>query len=125
MGELNRMTQFKDKSAKAGKNIAVGLFTYPLLMAADILLYDANLIPVGADQKQHVELTRDIATRMNQLYGEDTFVVPEVFIPPAGARVMDLQVPTAKMSKSAVNEKGSLFLMDSEKQMQKKNKKTR
>ncbi len=120
MGELNRMTQYKDKSSKSGKNIPVGLFTYPALMAADILLYDTNLVPVGADQKQHIELTRDIALRMNSVYGDDTFVTPEPFIAPSGARVMDLQNPTKKMSKSAENEKGSLFLMDSPKQMQKK-----
>ncbi len=120
MGELNRMTQFKDKSSKTGANIPVGLFTYPLLMAADILLYDAQLVPVGEDQKQHVELTRDVAQRVNGIYGEDAFVVPEAFIPKVGARVMDLQTPTAKMSKSAVNESGSIFLADSADQIEKK-----
>jgi len=120
MGELGRMTQYKDKSAKAGANIPVGLFTYPLLMAADILLYDTHLVPVGDDQKQHVELTRDLAQRMNGLYGEDTFVVPEPFIPKVAARIMDLQIPTSKMSKSAVNEGGSIFLNDSPKEIEKK-----
>ncbi len=120
VGELSRMTQYKDKSAKAGSNIPVGLFTYPLLMAADILLYDSHLVPVGEDQKQHVELTRDIAERMNSLYGADTFVVPKPFIAKIAARVMDLQTPTAKMSKSAVNENGSIFLNDTPKQIENK-----
>lgn len=120
MGELSRMTQFKDKSAKSGANIPVGLFTYPLLMAADILLYDTNAVPVGDDQTQHVELTRDIAQRMNALFGEDTFVVPKAEIPKVGARIMDLLTPTAKMSKSAVNEGGSIFLSDSADQIEKK-----
>jgi len=120
MGELNRMTQFKDKSSKAGANIPVGLFTYPLLMAADILLYDTHLVPVGDDQKQHVELTRDVAQRMNGLYGDDTFVVPEPYIAPVAARVMDLLNPTSKMSKSAVNENGSIFLTDSAAEIEKK-----
>jgi len=99
MGELSRMTQFKDKSAKHSDNINAGLFTYPVLMAADILLYQADLVPVGADQKQHVELTRDIAQRFNGLYG-NVFTVPEVFIGQVGGRVMSLQEPTRKMSKS-------------------------
>lgn len=120
MGELNRMTQYKDKSVKAGSNIPVGLFTYPALMAADILLYDTNSVPVGADQKQHLELTRDLAVRMNGIYGEDTFVVPEPFIPEAGARIMDLQNPTTKMGKSDSSENGAIFLVDSPKQMEKK-----
>lgn len=120
MGELSRMTQFKDKSSKAGANIPVGLFTYPLLMAADILLYDTHLVPVGDDQKQHVELTRDIAQRMNGLYGDDTFVVPEPYIAPVAARVMDLLNPTSKMSKSAVNENGSIFLTDTPAEIEKK-----
>ncbi|WP_141735671.1 tryptophan--tRNA ligase [Oligoflexus tunisiensis] len=120
MGELSRMTQYKDKSSKAGANIPVGLFTYPLLMAADILLYDTHLVPVGDDQKQHVELTRDLAQRMNGLYGDDTFVVPEPYIPPVAARVMDLLSPTNKMSKSAVNENGSIFLTDSPTDIEKK-----
>ena len=120
MGELSRMTQYKDKSAKAGANIPVGLFTYPVLMAADILLYDTNLVPVGADQKQHLELTRDLAIRMNGIYGDDTFVVPEPYIPEAGARIMDLQEPTAKMGKSDSSENGAIFLADTPKQMEKK-----
>ena len=93
MGELGRMTQYKDKSAKAGQNIGAGIFTYPVLMASDILLYHTDLVPVGEDQKQHIELTRDVALRMNNLYGEGTFVVPEVYIPPVGARIMSLQDP--------------------------------
>lgn len=120
MGELSRMTQFKDKSTRAGSNIPAGLFTYPLLMAADILLYDANLVPVGQDQKQHVELTRDVGQRMNGLFGEDTFVIPEVYTPPAGAKIMDLQNPTAKMSKSAESDTGTIFLADTPKQVEKK-----
>lgn len=120
MGEVSRMTQFKDKSARSGVNIPVGLFTYPLLMAADILLYDTKLVPVGHDQKQHVELTRDLAQRMNQVYGDGTVVVPEVFIPDVAARVMDLQEPTKKMSKSASSEAGVVFLTDTAKQVEKK-----
>lgn len=108
-GELSRMTQFKDKSAKNADNINGGLFTYPALMAADILLYNADYVPVGADQKQHVELTRDIAIRFNNLYGE-TFVVPEPYIPKVGARIMSLSNPTSKMSKS--DPQGCVFLMD-------------
>ena len=99
MGELSRMTQFKDKSAKHADNINCGLFAYPVLMAADILLYQTNLVPIGADQKQHLELSRDIAERFNGVYG-DVFVVPEPYIPKVGARVMSLQEPTRKMSKS-------------------------
>lgn len=109
-GELSRMTQFKDKSAKNADNINGGLFTYPTLMAADILLYQADFVPVGADQKQHVELTRDIAVRFNNAYG-DTFTVPEPYIPKVGARIMSLSDPTSKMSKSDPN--GCVFLMDS------------
>ena len=109
-GELSRMTQFKDKSAKNAENINGGLFTYPTLMAADILLYQAHYVPVGEDQKQHVELTRDIAIRFNNLYGE-TFVVPEPYIPKVGARIMGLSNPTSKMSKS--DPQGCVFLMDS------------
>lgn len=120
MGELNRMTQFKDKSAQAGKNIPAGLFSYPVLMASDILLYQANLIPVGADQKQHIELTRNLAERLNHLYGEDLFTVPEPFIPKVGAKILSLQDPTKKMSKSDPNPKGHLYLSDSPKQMEKK-----
>jgi len=114
MGELRRMTQFKDKSAKGGEEDArVGLFAYPVLMAADILLYDADRVPVGDDQRQHLELTRDLAERFNGRYGE-TFVVPEAAIPPAGrgARIMDLQEPTRKMSKSAESPQGVIFLLD-------------
>ncbi len=99
MGELSRMTQFKDKSAKHADNINAGLFTYPMLMAADILLYQTDLVPVGADQKQHLEITRDIAQRFNGLYGQ-SFVVPEAYIGKVGSRVMSLQEPTRKMSKS-------------------------
>jgi tryptophanyl-tRNA synthetase len=99
MGELGRMTQFKDKSAKHADNINVGLFTYPVLMAADILLYQTDLVPIGADQKQHLEITRDIGQRFNSLYGE-TFVIPEAYIGKVGSRVMSLQEPTRKMSKS-------------------------
>jgi len=112
MGELGRMTQFKDKSQKAGENIPVGLFTYPVLMASDILLYDTDLVPVGADQKQHIELTRDIAIRMNNIYGEDLFRVPQPMIPPVGARIMSLQDPTSKMSKSDPDPNASVFLSD-------------
>ena len=99
MGELSRMTQFKDKSQKHADNVNAGLFTYPVLMAADILLYQTDLVPVGADQKQHIEICRDIAQRFNGLYG-DVFTIPEGFIPKTGARVMSLQDPTRKMSKS-------------------------
>ena len=115
-GELGRMTQFKDKSAKHADNINAGLFGYPVLMAADILLYDAAQVPVGDDQKQHLELTRDIALRFNNLYGKDgrgIFVVPEPMIPPVGARIMGLQDPTAKMSKSDDAETNALYLLDS------------
>ncbi|MDR3644683.1 MAG: tryptophan--tRNA ligase [Clostridia bacterium] len=110
-GELSRMTQFKDKSAKNADNINAGLFTYPSLMAADILLYQADLVPVGEDQKQHVEITRDIAQRFNGVYGE-TFRLPEPFIPKVGARIMSLSNPTSKMSKSADDTQGSVFLLD-------------
>ena len=108
-GELSRMTQFKDKSAKHTDNINGGLFTYPALMAADILLYQADFVPVGEDQKQHCELTRDIAIRFNNLYGE-TFKVPEPYIPKVGARIMSLSNPGSKMSKS--DPQGCVFLMD-------------
>ena len=110
IGEASRMTQFKDKSSK-GENISVGLFTYPILMASDILLYDADFVPVGVDQKQHVELTRDIAIRFNNKYGE-TFKVPEPMIATIGAKIMDLQEPTKKMSKSSENPKGIILLLD-------------
>ena len=111
IGELNRMTQFKDKSKKHAGNINVGLFDYPVLMAADILLYETNLVPVGEDQKQHVELTRDIAIRFNNLYGK-IFTIPEVYHPPLGARIMGLQEPTKKMSKSDSNPNNILALLD-------------
>ncbi|MFA6409189.1 MAG: tryptophan--tRNA ligase [Gammaproteobacteria bacterium] len=111
MGELSRMTQFKDKSQKQGQNIGVGLFDYPVLMAADILLYGTKLVPIGADQKQHVELTRDLALRFNNLYGE-IFTIPEVYIPKIGARVMGLQDPTKKMSKSGDNDNDLVNLLD-------------
>ncbi len=110
-GELSRMTQFKDKSAKNADNINGGLFTYPCLMAADILLYQPDFVPVGQDQKQHVELTRDVATRFNNLYGE-TFKVPEPYIPKVGARVMSLTSPENKMSKSDHDQNGCVYLMD-------------
>lgn len=119
MGELSRMTQYKDKSSKAGETIPVGLFTYPVLMASDILLYQTDLVPVGADQKQHLELTRDVAIRMNNAYGQ-LFRVPEPYIPKVGARIMDLQEPNSKMSKSASTEFGAVFLNDSPKDIEKK-----
>ena len=113
VGELQRMVQYKDKAAKQkGGFISAGLLTYPALQAADILLYDAHEVPVGADQKQHVELTRDAAIRFNNRYGE-TFVVPKFVAPAAGARIMDLQDPSAKMSKSTENPNGCVFLLDS------------
>ena len=111
MGELNRMTQFKDKSQRHASNINAGLFTYPILMAADILLYQANAVPVGADQKQHLELARDIAGRFNQRYSE-TFTMPEPFIPGTGARIMSLQDPSSKMSKSDENLNSLIALLD-------------
>ena len=122
MGELSRMTQFKDKSLKHQDNINAGLFTYPVLMAADILLYKANLVPVGEDQKQHLEITRDIAERFNKLYG-DTFVIPEAYVRKETARIMGLQDPTSKMSKSATNLNDVIFLDDSEETIIKKIKK--
>jgi tryptophanyl-tRNA synthetase len=111
MGELNRMTQFKDKSAKHADNINAGLFTYPALMAADILLFQSDVVPVGVDQKQHLELTRDVAERFNGIYG-DVFTIPEPFIGKVGAKVMSLQDPTKKMSKSDENPNASIYLMD-------------
>ncbi len=110
-GELSRMTQFKDKSAKHSDNINAGLFTYPVLMAADILLYQPDLVPVGNDQKQHIEIARDIANRFNGVYSE-TFKIPEPYMPKAGARIMSLSDPTTKMSKSDLGD-GSVFLLDS------------
>lgn len=111
MGELSRMTQFKDKSQRYGNNISAGLFNYPVLMVADILLYQADLVPVGVDQKQHLELTRDVAERFNNTYSE-TFKIPEPYIPEAGAKIMDLQDPTKKMSKSADNPNSYILIMD-------------
>ena len=111
MGELSRMTQFKDKAAKHADNINAGLFTYPALMAADILLYQANLVPVGQDQQQHLEITRDIAERFNKLYGK-TFTIPEGYYGKASAKIMGLQDPTAKMSKSATNPNDVILLED-------------
>ncbi|MGN0345974.1 MAG: tryptophan--tRNA ligase [Lachnospiraceae bacterium] len=111
MGELNRMTQFKDKSAKHADNINAGLFTYPVLMAADILLYQADVVPVGKDQLQHLEITRDIAQRFNAIYG-DVFTIPEPYLGKAGAKIMSLQNPEKKMSKSDENVNASIYLMD-------------
>ncbi len=111
MGELNRMTQFKDKASKHEDNINAGLFTYPVLMAADILLYQADVVPVGVDQTQHLELTRDIAQRFNALYG-DVFTIPEPYVGKIGAKVNSLQDPEKKMSKSDENPNASIFLMD-------------
>ena len=110
-GELSRMTQFKDKSKQHADNVNAGLFTYPCLMAADILLYQSDIVPVGADQKQHLEIARDIAERFNGIYG-NVFTVPEAYIPKSGARVMSLQDPTRKMSKSDPNPKGTVYLTD-------------
>lgn len=112
MGELGRMTQYKDKSQKNVENLNAGLFTYPVLMAADILLYQADLVPVGDDQKQHLELTRDIANRFNNRYS-DTFVVPDVHNPKVGSRIMSLQEPLSKMAKSDDNENASIYIIDS------------
>lgn len=117
-GELSRMHQFKDKSKKS-VNFSAGLFTYPVLMAADILLYDIDLVPVGMDQKQHVEIARDIAIRFNKKYG-DTFTIPDCLISESGTKIMDLVTPDKKMSKSAENKKGVIYLLDSEKDIRKK-----
>ncbi len=117
-GELSRMTQFKEKSGRQ-KGYRVGLLTYPVLMAADILLYETAQVPVGDDQRQHLELTREVAQRFNNRYG-DTFVVPEAVLPPAGARVMDLQQPTRKMSKSVSSPQGSIYLWDTPADIEKK-----
>lgn len=119
MGELNRMTQFKDKSQRHEENINVGLFNYPVLMAADILLYGSKLVPVGEDQKQHLELARDIAMRFNNLYGP-IFTVPEPYIPESGARIMSLQEPTKKMSKSDENTGAFVTLLDTPEDIMKK-----
>ncbi len=117
-GELSRMTQFKDKSSKH-KNFTTGLFTYPVLMASDILLYDIDYVPVGIDQKQHVELTRDLAARFNKKYG-DTFKIPEPYITKSGTKIMDLVNPSIKMSKSSENKKGIIYLLDDVKTARKK-----
>jgi tryptophanyl-tRNA synthetase len=119
MGELNRMTQFKDKQAKGEKNLSGGLYTYPALMAADILLYSPDYVPVGDDQKQHVELTRDIAERMNHRYG-DLFKIPEPLVAKVGARIMSLSDPSKKMSKSDETNKGCIYLLDDLKTARKK-----
>jgi tryptophanyl-tRNA synthetase len=119
MGELNRMTQFKDKSLRNASNINVGLYSYPVLQAADILIYQANKVPVGEDQKQHLELTRDIATRFNNIYGQ-VLTIPEPFIPESGARVMSLQEPSKKMSKSDDNPNNIIGLLDTPKNLTKK-----
>lgn len=111
MGELSRMTQFKDKSKKHGESVPTGLFTYPVLMAADILLYQTDLVPVGIDQKQHLELARDLAGRFNTAYS-DTFKIPEPYIPQVGAKIMSLQEPTKKMSKSDENANSFILIMD-------------
>lgn len=111
MGELSRMTQYKDKAAKHNDNINAGLFTYPVLMAADILLFQSDVVPVGDDQKQHIEITRDIAQRFNSIYGE-VFTIPEPYIKKTGARIMSLQEPMKKMSKSDENENASIYLLD-------------
>jgi tryptophanyl-tRNA synthetase len=112
LGELNRMTQFKDKVAKGSENLNAGIYTYPVLMAADILLYQADLVPVGEDQKQHVELARNIAIRFNGIYG-DVFTLPEPFVPKVGARIKSLTDPDMKMSKSDYDPQGSVYIMDS------------
>ncbi len=111
MGELNRMTQFKDKAAKHADNINAGLFTYPVLMAADILLFQSDVVPVGADQMQHLEITRDIAQRFNGIYG-DVFTIPEAYLGKTGKKIMSLQDPAKKMSKSDENPNASIYLMD-------------
>lgn len=118
-GELSRMTQFKDKSQRHPDNVNAGLFTYPTLMAADILLYQADLVPVGIDQKQHLELTRDIAQRFNGIHGQ-TFTLPEPYIPKTSAKIMSLQDPTKKMSKSDENPKGFISILDSPESILKK-----
>lgn len=123
-GEMGRMTQFKDKSARHADNINVGLFTYPVLMAADILLYQANQVPVGDDQRQHLEITRDIANRFNNIYG-DIFAIPEAFVPKSGARVMSLLEPEKKMSKSDENRNNVIGLLEDPKAVAKKIKRAK
>lgn len=120
IGELSRMTQYKDKAARQGENIPAGLFTYPALMAADILLYQTDIVPVGEDQRQHVELTRDVAERMNNAYGTELFKIPSAWNPKYGARVMSLQDPTKKMSKSDADPKATIFMTDDDKTITKK-----
>lgn len=120
MGWMQRMTQFKEKSEKQKELVSVGLFDYPALMAADILLYDTDLVPVGADQKQHLELTRDVAERMNSLYGDDLFKIPEPVIPKVGARIMSLREPTKKMSKSDEMADSAINLLDTPDEIRKK-----
>lgn len=123
MGELSRMTQYKDKSSKGGENLNAGLFTYPVLMASDILLYGTNLVPVGEDQRQHLELSRDIAQRFNNRFGE-TFAVPDPYITKVASKVMDLQEPNKKMSKSSENINGFISMMDDDKTILKKIKRS-
>lgn len=120
VGELERMTQYKDKAAKQGDSVPAGLLTYPPLMAADILLYQTDLVPVGDDQKQHLEITRDLAQRFNRVYGEDIFTVPEILLGTDGTRVMSLQEPMKKMSKSDDNQTATVYLLDTPKDIEKK-----
>ena len=120
VGELERMTQYKDKASKRGDSVPAGLLTYPPLMAADILLYQTNLVPVGDDQKQHLEITRDLAQRFNRVYGEDVFTIPEILLGQDGTRVMSLQDPTKKMSKSDDNQTATVYLLDTPKDIEKK-----
>ena len=120
VGELERMTQYKDKASKRGDSVPAGLLTYPPWMAADILLYQTNLVPVGDDQKQHLEITRDLAQRFNRVYGEDVFTIPEILLGQDGTRVMSLQEPTKKMSKSDDNQTATVYLLDTPKDIEKK-----
>lgn len=120
VGELERMTQYKDKASKRGDSVPAGLLTYPPLMTADILLYQTNLVPVGDDQKQHLEITRDLAQRFNRVYGEDVFTIPEILLGQDGTRVMSLQEPTKKMSKSDDNQTATVYLLDTPKDIEKK-----
>ena len=120
VGELERMTQYKDKASKRGDSVPAGLLTYPPLMAADILLYQTNLVPVGDGQKQHLEITRDLAQRFNRVYGEDVFTIPEILLGQDGTRVMSLQEPTKKMSKSDDNQTATVYLLDTPKDIEKK-----
>lgn len=120
VGELERMTQYKDKASKRGDSVPAGLLTYPPLMAADILLYQTNLVPVGDDQKQHLEITRDLAQRFNRVYGEEVFTIPEILLGQDGTRVMSLQEPTKKMSKSDDNQTATVYLLDTPKDIEKK-----